>query len=124
MGVNVDYLFSTRTFPSLVFSFSLLYTEDELIPRVLIEILSCGCTKKCGNACGCRKAGLKCSILCKICLRETCTNSREQVLVDALEDDNDDDFRTIMLPLSRTELKKRRVSESPEDEQNFYDDGD
>ena len=36
-------------------------------PDQLLKCISCSCTKGCGKNCGCRKAGLKCSIVCGHC---------------------------------------------------------
>ena len=35
-------------------------TDQEPIPRILLDIVFCGCTTNCSRACGCRNAGLKC----------------------------------------------------------------
>jgi hypothetical protein len=45
-----------------------LKTMRDPAPVTILKLISCGCIKGCGNACGCRKAGLKCSILCAFCI--------------------------------------------------------
>ena len=83
-------------------------TDQEPIPRILLDIVSCGCTTNCSRACGCRNAGLKCSVLCKICCGETCTNAKEDV-----EDSNDEDYEVddefpAMVPLPRLSASLKR----------------
>ncbi|KYN08445.1 hypothetical protein ALC62_00577 [Cyphomyrmex costatus] len=40
-------------------------TKSEPAPPELLKIVACKCKERCGAACGCRKAGLKCSPICK-----------------------------------------------------------
>jgi len=54
-------------------------------PDQLLKCISCSCKKGCGKNCGCRKAGLKCSIICGHCKGQWCTNSIE-IEVDCTED--------------------------------------
>lgn len=56
-------------------------------PESLLKILSCSRKKGCTGACTCRKAGLKCSNMCKHCSGLTCTNVVE--LSYDLEDEED-----------------------------------
>ena len=43
-------------------------STKEPAPLTLLKFLSCGCKKRCGGGtCSCRRAGLKCSALCKVC---------------------------------------------------------
>lgn len=58
-------------------------------PETLLKLISCKCKTKCGAACGCRKAGLKCTIICCNCSGQTCDNRRE--LLDTLDEDEIDD---------------------------------
>lgn len=44
------------------------YTELSLIPDDLLKKVSCKCQSNCrSNKCGCRKLGLKCTVLCRNC---------------------------------------------------------
>lgn len=59
-------------------------------PPSLLQLISCKCKTKCGVTCGCRKAGLKCSIICSNCSGQTCENvSRPLEMFDEDEDDNE-----------------------------------
>ncbi|GBN95014.1 hypothetical protein AVEN_275475-1 [Araneus ventricosus] len=40
-------------------------SEKDPAPESLLQCISCTCKKGCTNACGCRNAGLHCSLLCK-----------------------------------------------------------
>lgn len=66
------------------------FTEQELIPEVLLKTICCGCTTDCGSArCSCRKHGLKCTSLCTNCHgSEKCTNA-EKVIYEELSDSED-----------------------------------
>lgn len=50
-------------------------------PSHLMQMISCNCKKGCDNACCCRKAGLKCSIVCSQCSEQSCEN-RPDIIVD------------------------------------------
>jgi 5'-3' exonuclease len=56
-------------------------------PPNLLKTISCRCTTGCMGACGCRKAGLNCSALCKFCAGQECEN-RNEVIVDNEDDDD------------------------------------
>ncbi|GBM17076.1 hypothetical protein AVEN_107517-1 [Araneus ventricosus] len=43
-------------------------SEKDPAPESLLQCISCTCKKGCTNACGRRKAGLHCSLLCKHCI--------------------------------------------------------
>ncbi|GBL88779.1 hypothetical protein AVEN_158909-1 [Araneus ventricosus] len=49
--------------------------EKDPAPESLLKCISCTCIKGCTNACGCRKAGLHCSLLCKHCNGQSCENT-------------------------------------------------
>lgn len=59
-------------------------------PDNLLKFISCTCRKGCGAACGCRKAGLKCSVVCGFCSGQSCENVPE-VHID-IEDEDDQDL--------------------------------
>ena len=51
-------------------------TDKDPAPLDLLKIISCKCLKGCMTAtCSCRRAGLKCSIICVSCKGLSCTNS-------------------------------------------------
>jgi len=43
-------------------------------PAEILKLISCGCKKSCGAACGCRRAGLVCSSVCTTCRGTSCLN--------------------------------------------------
>lgn len=57
-------------------------TEKELIPESLLKTICCSCETGCDSKrCGCRKHGVKCSILCSNCHgSENCSNAEKQPL--------------------------------------------
>lgn len=42
-------------------------TTQQPAPASLLALIFCGCAKGCGQRCGCRTAGLKCSVVCSKC---------------------------------------------------------
>lgn len=49
-------------------------TTNKAAPDSLMKLITCGCKGNCGAACGCRKAGILCSVACRHCGGENCTN--------------------------------------------------
>ncbi|KAJ8961115.1 hypothetical protein NQ318_008792 [Aromia moschata] len=47
------------------------------------------CKTNCGRACGCRKAALKCSMICGVCNGKTCENVTQLTLDESDDDDLD-----------------------------------
>lgn len=93
--------------------------EKEPIPETLLNMISCSCKKKCEGACGCRKAGIKCSILCRSCLGETCNNKPDpDEDADNDEDDNSDDELPTMVDIPGLQRKttKRKTRQTPAEE--------
>ena len=44
-------------------------------PDSILKLISCACKKECTSGkCSCKKAGIQCSILCKICQGIDCQN--------------------------------------------------
>lgn len=65
-------------------------------PQPLLNMISCNCKKGCTNNCGCRKAGLKCSAVCRHCSGQSCENIPDLIFDDideSLIDANDHRFR-------------------------------
>ena len=65
-------------------------------PPSVMALIFCGCQKGCGNLCGCRRQGLRCSVACKNCLGATCSNIEAFTNADAdvdeyNEEENDSD---------------------------------
>ena len=52
-------------------------------PSEILNMVMCGCKTGCGKACGCQKHGLKCSIACKICMGQNCTNAESVESVES-----------------------------------------
>lgn len=50
-----------------------LTTTDPVAPEAILNNIFCQCSTGCGSRCGCRKAGMKCSMGCVTC-RGSCTN--------------------------------------------------
>ncbi len=50
-------------------------TRQPPAPPELLRLISCNCKCGCERACGCRKAGLRCSVLCGQCRGSGCANS-------------------------------------------------
>lgn len=54
-------------------------------PHHLLKCITCSCVKGCGKNCGCRKAGIKCSIMCGFYKGQSCTNAMA-IELDEIED--------------------------------------
>ena len=61
-------------------------------PPVLLQTISCGCKKGCQKACGCRKNGLPCSLICKECEGKNCENSKPGPEEEEEDEDEDEDI--------------------------------
>ncbi|KAJ8669141.1 hypothetical protein QAD02_000400 [Eretmocerus hayati] len=60
-----------------------------LIPEDILRVFFCSCRSGCkNNTCGCRRRGLKCSNLCKICVGKDCSNCE---IIDHDGDESDED---------------------------------
>ncbi|GBM41879.1 hypothetical protein AVEN_262726-1, partial [Araneus ventricosus] len=60
-------------------------SEKDPAPESLLQCISCTC-KKGTNACGRRKAGLHCSLLCKHCIGQSCENPMPVILDNESEE--------------------------------------
>ncbi|GBM48270.1 hypothetical protein AVEN_108699-1, partial [Araneus ventricosus] len=60
--------------------------EKDPAPESLLRCISCTSRKGCMNACGCRKAGLHCSLLCKHCIGQSCENPMTVILDNESEE--------------------------------------
>lgn len=79
-------------------------------PSSLLQIISCKCTKNCGAACGCRRAGLKCSIICSNCSGQTCDNVPHTL--DYIDDNIEEDD----IDLPRADVDEAGESDVEDDE--------
>ncbi|GBM59171.1 hypothetical protein AVEN_74341-1, partial [Araneus ventricosus] len=61
-------------------------SEKDPAPESLLQCISCTCKKGCTNACGYRKAGLHCSLLCKHCIGQSCENPMPVILDNESEE--------------------------------------
>ncbi|KAF0713693.1 Uncharacterized protein FWK35_00032099 [Aphis craccivora] len=61
-----------------------------LIPEILLNLISCNCTKGCTASYGCRKHGLKCSTICGYCKGNSCLNAMEAIDEDDIESISDE----------------------------------
>lgn len=66
-------------------------TLEPPAPETLLKLISCKCKKGCERACGCRKAGLKCSVICTNC-SGTCDNSQ----VPSQDSDEEEETETVL----------------------------
>lgn len=53
-------------------------TKKSPAPDTLLNLISCACTKTCEHNCSCRKAGMRCSTICKHCQGGSCLNQTLQ----------------------------------------------
>lgn len=65
-------------------------TTKDPAPEALLKFISCKCKTGCASKCGCRKAGLKCSIICSFCNGNSCENVAE-VLADSEEEEEENE---------------------------------
>lgn len=70
-------------------------TSSEPAPQTLLNVISCNCKKACMGSCGCRKAGLKCSILCGFCSGQSCENMPE-VLIESENEEEEEEKLSII----------------------------
>lgn len=99
--------------------------NQEAAPSQLLQIISCNCRKGCGNACSCKKAGLKCSIVCGQCSGQSCENIPE-ITIDFDEQtlDLDESFDDEELSLPRLSQFQDDVDDQDDDESPSEDDAD
>ncbi|KMQ85933.1 hypothetical protein RF55_15251 [Lasius niger] len=78
-------------------------------PETLLKLIFCKCKKGCRGACGCRKAGLKCSIICMNC-NGACDN-----IQDRLQDsDKEEETETVLeQPYDKIEAEADDIEEIP-----------
>ena len=51
-----------------------IFMTQDPAPSELLKMIFCGCKSGCANMCGCRKAGLFCTIACSTCSGTDCLN--------------------------------------------------
>lgn len=57
-------------------------------PPEIMNTISCSCKSDCGNRCGCRRNGLKCSLACKNCIGGNCSN--QAVNLEQVDENGDE----------------------------------
>ena len=70
-----------------VLSHLVLTTDRPVAPTGVLRIVSCGCKTGCRKTCGCRKAGLNCSTMCRHCNGQPSSN----IHALTVSQDSDDD---------------------------------
>lgn len=87
-------------------------TLKDPAPEKLLKFISCKCKKGCTAACGCRKVGLQCSVICAFCNGQNCENAPA---VDELDDEEvDSPVETLLINIEYNQ----RVSVDGETEGN------
>lgn len=88
------------------------FTDCPLIPPDILKKVSCKCTTNCtSNRCGCRKLGLKCTVLCRNCDgSDHCTNT--EVVTDDMSDSEEREEPA--LSLSNEKQQEKLISEDEE----------
>lgn len=84
-------------------------TSQDAAPQELLNLISCKCAKGCNTSCSCRKAGLRCSVMCALCQGKSCSNSLEVAKLD--EDEYEDNF-----PLDKDQRKEYSAPYEPDPE--------
>ncbi|XP_045448723.1 uncharacterized protein LOC123657189 [Melitaea cinxia] len=85
-------------------------------PPELLKLISCKCKGKCGAACGCRKAGISCSVICLHCSGQTCDNvAKVEILFNDDYEDEDYEFSTVTASFPAIE-EFTRLEECTEEE--------
>lgn len=72
--------------------------EKDPAPPSLLKLISCTCKTGCGKACGCRKAGLKCSPICGTCSGTACNNIAQYSTLQEDDDFLNDDRNLPSIP--------------------------
>lgn len=66
-------------------------TSEPAVPEDILNLISCNCKSTCRNACGCRRLGLLCTILCGRCQGVSCENASTAQLESNLDSESDDE---------------------------------
>ena len=62
-------------------------------PSFIMNMIFCGCKTGCKNSCTCRKHGIPCTVACKVCNGENCTNvpnNVEEVVLAEVQIESDE----------------------------------
>ncbi|CAG9820049.1 unnamed protein product [Phaedon cochleariae] len=88
-------------------------TTKNAAPESLLKILACKCARGCSTAaCSCKKAGLRCSVICKHCSGHACENSRVPELNED-DEEEDDDLLEDLIAQEEHELEDDDVEPQP-----------
>ena len=60
-----------------------ILTSKPAAPEHLLNLISCNCKCGCESACGCKKVGLYCTVLCGNCHGNGCTNTTPANIEDS-----------------------------------------
>lgn len=71
-----------------------IMTTDPLAPSRVLKMLFCSCKKNCQSNCGCRKAGVKCTIACKGYKGASCDNCKK--IASQIEEEINEEGETIV----------------------------
>lgn len=63
-----------------------ILTQKPPAPDNLLNLISCNCKTGCERGCGCKKAGIQCSLLCGYCRGGGCSNSEKPETVEEAGD--------------------------------------
>ncbi|XP_028418322.1 uncharacterized protein LOC114543611 [Dendronephthya gigantea] len=58
-------------------------TRQAPAPEKLLTLISCNCKSGCERSCGCKKAGLVCTVLCGHCNGNGCSNSESPIVCES-----------------------------------------
>lgn len=83
-------------------------------PEVLLKFISCKCKKGCDRACGCRKVGLKCSIICVFCNGVSCKNIPEVLSDFDDEDEETPEINQFLIIEMRDEIEEKEKNSQDE----------
>jgi len=67
-------------------------TSETAVPEDILNLISCNCKTSCRNACGCRRLGLLCSMLCGNCQGVSCTNASSASLESNQDSESDEEI--------------------------------
>lgn len=72
-----------------------IFMSKNPLPDDLQKIMFCSCTTGCGGSCGCRKAGLHCTMACKNCCGNDCENCNPAGAISVENDEEEAGANTL-----------------------------
>lgn len=68
-------------------------TTQQAAPEELLKTICCTCSKGCLGACSCRKNGMKCTTICKICKGQSFPNAHSNdCIINTDDSDTENDL--------------------------------